>query len=120
MTNDIYKNLDIIKKLIIQNIKSLNTRFVDSRVQITCSSDELDFFLRTLLPGVFTSVLSRMDLYMPSEAALNQYLAQRESELVLISHNDSIDVDNYNLIINTCINTANNLKGDFDRIANVK
>lgn len=120
MTNDIYANLDTLKKLIIQNIKSLNTRFIDSRVEITCSSDELDFFLRTLLPGVFTSVLSRMDLYMPSEEKLNQYLAQKESELILLSHNEDISVQNYNTQINTCITIANNLKGDFDRIANVK
>lgn len=120
MTTDIYSNINRLKQTIIVTIGTLDKNFIDSTPEVHYTSDELAFFTKTLLPGAFESIANKMDIYLPHADALDRYVAQCESQVVMVSHYNELDADKYNERIDTCVNIANNLKKDFDKISSGK
>lgn len=117
MTNDIYNNLDMLKNDIAKTISSVDMNFVDSTPEINCSSAELDFFIKNLLPSVFSSISNKMDLYLKHTDQINRYLAECSSKVTMVSYYNKLDPKEYNLRIDTCINIANQLVSDINKIA---
>lgn len=119
MQTIIIRNLEDLKSKIIRDIETLDRNFIDNTQQIQCSSMELDYFLKDLIPSVFSGIFNKMDYYVKRADSVNLYLISCSNLIDETASYTTDNIENYNKRVFTCLNVAGKLEEHLNKIAKV-